>query len=602
MKVSKYIEKFLVDSSINQAFVVTGGGAMHLDDAICHSDKINVIYNHNEQALSMCAEGYARVTYKPALALVTSGPGGTNAITGVMGAYVDSIPMLVISGQVKRETIKNTYKNLKLRQLGDQEIDIIKLVSDITKYSVMVDDPLMIAYHLEKAYYMCVNGRKGPVWLDIPLDVQSADIDVEKLKHFNIDLEDNIIKNESKITNEQISDDLIKNILSKIHNARAPLILVGTSVRLSGASEKFLKLVEKLGIPVVTAWNANDSIGYDNPYYVGMPGTVGTRSGNFCVQNADLLLSLGSRLNIRMIGYNHFEFAKNAYKIIVDIDENELKKPTIKIDMPVHCDVNQFIDSMLNIPYTKNIEHKNWLNWCKNLKNSYNVVLPSYHSDDKNINPYVFIDKLFNHLDDNDVISAGNGSACVITFQSAKIKYGQRLFTNSGAAAMGYGFPASIGASVALNGQRVICIDGDGSFMMNIQELATVAYNKLNIKIFIINNNGYLSIKQTQRNMFKPPLVGVDSNSGISFPDFEIISKAFGIKYYKIQYEKDADSKLCEVLSNVNSSIIEVVVDESQDFAPKSSSKILEDGRIVSAPLEDMAPFLDKEELSKIHY
>ena len=595
MKVSKYISKFLVENGVNQAFVITGGGAMHLNDAICHEKGMNVVYNHNEQALTMCAEGYARVTKKPALSLVTSGPGGTNAITGVMGAYFDSIPMIVISGQVKKETLKSTYPNLNLRQLGDQEFDIIDAVKNTTKFSVTIKEPNDIAYYLEKALFLSNHGRKGPVWLDVPLDVQGAEIDEKNLRHFDKEKE-----NLEKV--KELDDITAKKILDKIKQANAPLILVGTSVRLCDCEKEFLEFVEKLGIPVVTAWNANDAIAYDSPYFVGMPGTVGTRPGNFATQNCDLLLSLGCRLNIRMIGYNHFEFAKNAYKIIVDIDEEELKKPTIKVDMPINCDVKNVINVLNKFSYEKQEKHQRWLKWCKDLLDKYPVVLPSYHNDDKNINPYVFIDELSNVLNENDIIVTGNGSACVMTFQAFKIKQGQRLFTNSGAAAMGYGFPASIGAAVSNKNNRIICIDGDGSFMMNLQELATVRYNNLNIKIIILNNNGYLSIKLTQNNMFKPPLVGVDKNSGISFPDFEILAKAFDIDYYKITNKNDMKEVSKKALGNNAPCIIEVVVDENQGFAPKSSSKVLLDGKIVSSPLEDMAPFLDEREFGEIKY
>ena len=595
MKVSKYISKFLVENGVNQAFVITGGGAMHLNDAICHEKGMNVVYNHNEQALTMCAEGYARVTKKPALSLVTSGPGGTNAITGVMGAYFDSIPMIVISGQVKKETLKSTYPSLNLRQLGDQEFDIIDAVKNTTKFSVTIKEPNDIAYYLEKALFLSNHGRKGPVWLDVPLDVQGAEIDEKGLRHF-----DNEKENLENI--KELDDTTAKNILDKIKQANAPLILVGTSVRLCDCEREFLELVSNLSIPVVTAWNANDAIAYDSPYFVGMPGTVGTRPGNFATQNCDLLLSLGCRLNIRMIGYNHFEFAKNSYKIIVDIDEEELKKPTIKVDMPINCDVKNVINVLNKFSYEKQEKHQIWLKWCKDLLNKYPVVLPSYHNDDKNINPYVFLDELSKIINKDDIIVTGNGSACVMTFQAFKIKQGQRLFTNSGAAAMGYGFPASIGAAVSNKNNRIICIDGDGSFMMNLQELATVRYNNLNIKIIILNNNGYLSIKLTQNNMFKPPLVGVDKDSGICFPDFEILAKAFDIDYYKITNKNDMKEVSKKALENNAPCIIEVVVDENQGFAPKSSSKVLPDGKIVSSPLEDMAPFLDEREFGEIKY
>lgn len=596
VKVAEYISQFLVDHGIKDCFMVTGGGAMHLDDALGHQDGLHCVFNHHEQACAIAAEGYTRMTGKLAAVCVTSGPGGTNAITGVMGGWLDSIPMFIISGQVKRETTIWSCPELGLRQLGDQEFDIIHSVSNMTKYAVMITNPQEVAYHLEKALFLALNGRGGPVWLDIPLDVQGAQIDTEELLHFNHTIE-------KPWQVPEASAELVDIILNKIHEAKAPLILAGTGVRLGGAEEELLKLIEKLKIPVITAWNANDTVAYDNPYFAGMPGTVGTRPGNFAVQNCDLLLSLGCRLNIRMIGYNHFDFAKNAYKIIVDIDPRELIKPTIHADMPVNADVKQLMQQMLKAEYTPSPQHASWVTWCRDLVTKYPAALDSYHKGDTEIiNPYVFMDKLFDKLESDDRIICGNGSACVITFQASKIKQGQRMFTNSGCAAMGYGLPAALGVAVSDNTRRTICIDGDGSVMMNIQELATIVYNQLDMKLFILNNNGYHSIRQTQTNLFKPPFIGIDSNSGICFPDFAKLAEAFGLDYYSISNERDCQDVLGKVLTHKGPCICEVVVDEKQNFAPKSSSKVLPDGRIVSPSLDDMAPFLDRVEFEQIKY
>lgn len=595
IKVSDYIAEYFAKQGITDCFMVTGGGAMHLDDAIGHNKDIHVTFNHNEQATSIAAEGYARMTGKIALACVTSGPGGTNAITGVMGGWLDSIPMFVLSGQVKRETTIWSCQDLNLRQLGDQEFNIIDSVQNMTKYAVMVTNEKEIAYHLEKAYYLATHGRKGPVWLDIPLDIQGAHIETDELIHFDPE-------KEVFWGTPEVLDSSIEIILDKIKSAKAPLVLAGTGIRLAGAEDKFLKFVEKYQIPVVTAWNANDTIAYDNPLFVGMPGTVGTRSGNFAIQNADLLISLGCRLNIRMIGYTHYDFANKAFKAIVDIDPRELMKPTIHADLPIHADLSDFLDRMLAADFTPVPEHKKWVEFSRNLLNKYPAVLPSYHSDDKDINPYVFVEKLFEHLDADDRIITGNGSACVITFQAAKVKQGQRMFTNSGCAAMGYGLPAALGVAVSDNSRRTICIDGDGSVMMNIQELATIAYNKLNVKIIILNNNGYLSIRQTQTNLFKPPFIGIDQTSGVGFPDFEILGKAFGIPYMRLEKENNADEILENYLSAEGPCILEAVVDWKQNFEPKSSSKVLPDGRIVSPSLNDMKPFLDRDEFAEAQY
>lgn len=596
LKVSDYIANFFAENDIKDCFMVTGGGAMHLNDSLGHQKEIKCTFNHHEQACSIAAEAYARLTGKIAAVCVTSGPGGTNAITGVMGGWLDSIPMFIVSGQVKRETTVWSCPELNLRQLGDQEFDIIHSVSNMTKYAVMLTNPQETAYHLEKALYLALNGRKGPVWIDIPLDVQGAKIDTDKLRHFNPE-------EENPWSIPRISSDTAKEILEKISRAKSPLILTGTGIRLGDAEEELLQLISKLKIPVVTAWNANDTVAIDNPFFAGMPGTVGTRPGNFAVQNCDLLLSLGCRLNIRMIGYNHFDFAKNAYKIIVDIDSRELAKPTVRPDMPVHADVKQFMQALINEEYNPPKRHIAWLEWCRKQLIKYPVVLPDYHkADGDGINPYVFMDNLFSHLNDKDRIICGNGSACVVTFHACKIKQGQRMFTNSGCAAMGYGLPAAVGAAVSDNSRRTVCVDGDGSIMMNIQELATIAYNHLNVKIILLNNNGYHSIRQTQRNLFSPPYVGIDSQSGLGFPDFLKLADSFGIKYYNIKSEENCSAVLEKALSGDQPCICEVIADPKQDFAPKSSSKVLPDGRIVSPSLDDMAPFLDREEYASNKY
>lgn len=596
IKLSKYIAGFLAEKGIRDCFMVTGGGAMHLDDAIGHEERIHCTFNHHEQACAIAAEGYTRMTGKLAAVCVTSGPGGTNAITGVMGGWLDSIPMFVLSGQVKRETTIWACSDLNLRQLGDQEFNVIDSVRNMTKYAAMVTNPQEIAYHLEKALYLATDGRGGPVWLDIPLDVQGAKIETESLIHFHPEQEFTWGKPEVKPCAIEMLTDWIRQ-------AKAPLVLAGTGINLGGAREKLLRFLEKYQIPVVTAWNANDTVAYDNPYYVGMPGTVGIRSGNFAVQNCDLLISLGCRMNIRMIGYTHHDFAKNARKVIVDIDARELIKPTVHADLPIHADVSDFLDAMLAAEYTPQAAHGTWLGWCRDLLERYPAVRREYHHErDVHLNPYVFIDKLFAASREDDRIICGNGAACVITFQAAKVKQGQRMFTNSGCAAMGYGFPAAVGVAVSDNSRRTICIDGDGSVMMNIQELATVAWNKLNLKLFILNNNGYLSIRQTQRNLFQPPFIGIDSESGIGFPEFGKLAEAFGLQYYRLEYEPDAEKVLREVLDSDGPCICEVVVDPDQNFEPKSSSKVLPDGRIVSPSLDDMAPFLAREEFEKIVY
>ena len=604
-KLSDYVADFLVNNGIDTVFGVTGGGAMHLNDSLGHKEGLHFIFNHNEQGSSVAAEGYTRLTGRLAAVNVTSGPGGTNAITGVLGGWLDSIPMFVISGQVKRETT-TWATDIPLRQLGDQEYQIVESVRNMTKYAVMVTDETEIAYHLEKALFLATKGRGGPVWIDIPLDIQAARIETEELKHFNGTQEERelLTAQVPSPVNEATADD----ILQKIAAAKRPLIFAGTGIRLGDSEEEFLDLVEKLGIPVVTAWNAHDTLPDTSPYFVGRPGTVGTRGGNFATENADLILVLGSRLNIRLISYNYKDWAKNAYKIVVDIDKNELNKPTISPDMKVHADVKDLMQALIREinagKYTKGNED-------------------------------VFVKSLFETMSEDDVCITGNGSACVIGFQAAVIKSKTRLFTNSGCASMGYGLPAALGAAVALTSadnrgkvfgkmyqvveqnfeqdrkdHRVICLDGDGSLMMNLQELQTIRENNLNLKLFVLNNNGYHSIRQTQNNLFHDGLVGVCEGNGVSFPPFEKLADTFGFKYFKIDSLKsntlDEDGKVSsdlELTTMLNAALIaegpvlcEVVVSDEQIFSPKLSSKVLPDGKIVSPPIDDMFPFLDRDE------
>lgn len=591
IKLSNYIANFLVDHGIVYNFTITGGGAMHLNDALGHKEGMNCIYHHHEQACAMAAEGYTRLTGKLPCVCVTTGPGGTNAITGVLGAWLDSIPMFVISGQVKRETT-TWATDVPLRQLGDQEYNIVASVKPMTKYAHMLTEPNEIRYHLEKMLYFAQNGRGGPVWLDIPLDVQAAIIDTDQLTGFNLaDLQE---------FGNLISDtDLAKKIIDKIKAAKRPVIFVGHGVRLADAADDLLKVLDVLQIPAVTAFNAHDLLWADHPYYCGRPGTIGTRGGNFIVENSDLLLILGCRMNIRQISYNYKNFAKNAYKIMVDIDEAEMRKPTLTIDMPIHANVKEVLTQIEKYDYTPTEDQKRWLAWSKQINAKYPVALPHYYKQKMPMNPYAFMELFSNELGPDDVIVCGNGSACIIPFQTLKIKRGQRLFSNSGCAAMGHGFPAAIGCAVANGDKRTICIDGDGSFQMNLQELQTVVYNHLNLKIIYINNNGYHSIRQTQTNLFKPPLVGVCAGNGVSFPNMEKIAGAYGIPFVRIDHIDDVSSKSRKVLETPGPIFCEVIVDSKQNFEPKLSSKVLPNGKIISPPIDDMYPFLDREEYKK---
>ena len=593
VKVSNYISKFLVDNGIEDVFTVTGGGAMHLNDALGHQKGLNCIYNHHEQACSIAAESYARVHNKIATVCVTTGPGGTNAITGVVGAYLDSIPMLILSGQVRYDTTARST-GLNLRAMGDQEFDICKAVDSMTKYCEMVIEPKKIKYCLQKALYIANTGRPGPCWLDIPLNVQGAYIDTDNLEEFKPE-------EYNKTLAPKISQEIISNVIEKIKNAKRPVLYAGNGIRISGGYNQFTKLIEKLNIPIVTAWNSIDAIYDSHPLYVGRGGIMGDRAGNFAVQNSDLVLSIGCRLSIRQVGYNWKSWAREAYLIDVDADKEELKKPTLKIDLPIWGDAKDFIEQMNCNITDKIFSDKLWLDKCDYWKKNYPVVLPKHYENSENkANVYCFIKELSNRLNENQITVVGNGSACVVGSHAYTIKKGQRFIINSAIASMGYGLPAAIGACIADSSQDIICITGDGSIQMNIQELQTVIHNELPIKIFLINNEGYHSIRQTQKNFFGEPLVGIGKESGdLSFPDMSKLAPAYGFPYYSISNNNNISEEIKKVLNVKGPAICEIFVSSEQNFEPKSATKRLEDGTLVSPPLEDLAPFLPRKELEE---
>ena len=590
MKLSDWVAQKVAALGIRHVFMITGGGAMHLNHSLGSHKDIECIFNHHEQACAIGAEAYYRLNNRLALVNVTSGPGGTNAITGVYGAFVDSIGMIVLSGQVKYETtVRST--GLSLRQYGDQELDIEELVRPVTKYCQMVTDPKTIRYHLEKAFYLATTGRPGPCWLDIPLDVQAAKIDPDALPGFDP------AELEEPWKTDQF-DALAQENFAKIAAAKRPVVFAGAGVRLSRRHDAFIRLIDKLGIPVVTGWNAHDALWDDHPLFAGRPGTLGTRGGNFVVQNADLLFVLGSRLNIRQVSYNWKSFARDAYKIWVDIDEFELKKPSVQADMPILADLGTFMPALAEASYAgPNAAHREWLAWCRERNARYPAVLPEYWSKEE-VNPYCFMDELFRCLPENTNIVTGNGSACVIGFQAANLKPGQRLWTNSGCATMGYDLPAAIGIHKASGGKPVICLAGDGSIMMNLQELQTIAGHRIPVKIFILNNNGYVSIFQTHRNFFNGHEIGGGPKSGVSFPDFARLIPGFGLPFVRCARHADLTKAIQATLGTDGPAVCEIMLDENQPFVPKLGAKTLPDGRIVSPPLEDLSPFLPREEFA----
>jgi acetolactate synthase-1/2/3 large subunit len=610
IRVADLITRLLVEHGIKDVFMLTGGGAMHLNDALGREQGLRKVFTHHEQAAAIAAESYCRLSGRPAAVNVTTGPGGVNALNGVYGAYVDSIGMVVLSGQVKRETYAPNFP-IPLRQLGDQEVDIVSMVRGITKYAVVLDDPLQARKIVEKALYLCSRGRPGPVWIDVPIDVQAAPVDFDTLEQFDpaeLDEVGEAPNNAAELgaMTGPALEEHVAALLAELYAAERPVVLVGSGVRISGQHEQFLRFVEKLGAPVVTGWNAHDAIANEHPLYVGRPGTVGDRGGNFAVQTADYVLVLGSRLNIRQVSYNYQSFARNGRVAMVDIDSAELQKPTLSLHRPIHADLRDFFAAVERTPtpaIDKARERAEFLRFSRERSANFPVVLPEYWSDEGPINPYVFGKALFDELEEGDIVVSGDGTACVTIFQVADIKRGQRLFTNSGCASMGYDLPAAIGAFYAAKGpgergKRIICLAGDGSIMMNLQELQTIAGSRLPIKLFVLNNDGYHSIRQSQQNHFPDNIVGCGPDSGLTFPEFDRLAGGFGIAASKVSRDADLAASIRAALDSDGPHLCEVMIDKRQEFAPKLSSRRLEDGSMVSPTLEDLSPFLDTDVLA----
>lgn len=587
IRVADYIFKFLADYGVKHVFLVTGGGAMHLNDALKKEKRIKYICNHHEQASAIAAEGYARVTGKLGVVSVTTGPGGTNALTGVIGQWLDSVPVLYISGQIKMETCIASCSELCLRQLGDQEINIVDMVRPVTKYARMVTKPESIRAELEKAIHLATSGRPGPVWLDIPLNIQGALIDEKKLKA-------------EKIKEEKISagDKIISKVAKEFLRAKRPVLVAGHGVRIAKAQKDLFKLIKLTNIPVLTTFNGFDLLSSDSQNFIGRIGTLGSRAGNFALQNADLVICLGTRNNIRQISYNWASFANRAKKIIVDIDKAELHKPTVKGNILVHSDAKIFISKLLKKIPNKFKVDKKWLKWCQERKKKYPIVLPEYKKSSKNsVHPYHFIEELTKAADKNAILVAGNGTACVVLFQAGVVKSGQRQFWNSGCAAMGFDFPYAIGAAVA-SGKDAVCLAGDGSMQMNLQELQTIKHYKLPVKIFVLNNQGYHSIIETQKNYFNADFIGCNEESGVSFPDNQKLADLYGLKYFRIDSTYKMNKVIKKALAYRGAVLCEVVLGDYV-FSPKLSSRKELDGRMVSSPLEDLFPFLPRDEFEE---
>ena len=795
IKLANYISETLVANGITQNFSVTGGGAMHLNDAFGHQKGMHTLYQHHEQACAMAAESYARIYNRPALLCVTSGPGGTNAITGVLGAWLDSIPMLIISGQVRYDNTARwaeEQNGTHLRAMGDQEFDITKSIDCMTKYSEMLTDPYRVRYALEKCIYLSQTGRPGPCWLDIPVDIQGKFIETDELIGFDpadyaaggdgwekenahrIPADADTTKREAAVP--PVDPQQVQTILEKIRASRRPIFYTGNGIRIAGAESLFLEVAHRLGIPVVVGWNGPDIIPSDDPLYVGRPGGRGDRPGNLAVQNADLILSIGSRLNIRQVGYDFKSWARDAYVIVNDIDAEELRKPSVHCDLAVHADARQLLqcllrelhvlghtpahplfqggegllrDDALRVCHTElarqdvlaenavtqtpaetaamsgaNAQaaststkaadqptaqtpaeasssdvatvHKettpagtrlSWLATCAFYRDNYPTILPAYLApSDPTLSPedpasfanvYALIKELSDQAAPGQVTVVGNGSPCVAGGQAYRIKPGTRFISQDGVASMGYGLPAAIGAAVAVHASveatpcggtdaslpretadanagdaqqdhdysalaadpsfhesaddrlaaelrdpywtgrdehypayekhDILVLTGDGSIQMNLQELQTIVSHQLPIKIFIINNGGYHSIRQTQTNLFRgEPLVGIGIDSGmggvqdLSFPDMKKIAHAYGFPFIRAHHNEELHDAVAETLATDGPAICEIMVTLTQQFLPKSAAKRLPDGSIISPPLEDLAPYLPDEEMDRI--
>ena len=586
IKVSDFIAKFIAEhkDTAKTVFMVSGGGNMHLIDSLGKNKNLEYVCNHHEQACAIAAEGYARVSNKIGIAYVTTGPGGTNAITGIYGAWVDSIPMMIISGQVKFQTTIVSQPELNLRQLGDQEVNIVDIVRPITKYTVMITDKNSIKFHLQKAVYEAKHGRPGPVWLDVPLDIQGAMVDEADLIEF-------------EIPEEPKFDTKIPQILDALKVAERPVIIAGNGVTLAGANEDFLKLIKILKIPVISTFARYDIVRNDHELFFGRYGTIGNRAANFVVQNSDLIIAIGARLNIRAISYNWEFFGREAKKILVDIDQNELDKKTIAADIKIKSDAKVFISDLRSALKDK-LDFGAWLEICKNYRKNYPTIEPFRQNVKEWVDSYNFFDVLSNHKRDL-VYVFGNGTACVSSYQSLRIYENQKVVVNSGCASMGYDLPAAIGACFANGKKDTICVTGEGSLQMNIQEFQTIIHNRLPIKIFVLNNAGYISIRNTQNNFFKGHKVGSDKDSGVSFPNIVKLAEVYGFEACRIENQLNLKGELEKILSKPCAVVCEIMLSPTEKMEPKLSSKIKPDGKMVSKPLEDMFPFLPREEFYK---
>lgn len=585
MKLSDYVIDYIAGLGTRYAFIVAGGACMHLLDSVAKHKKMKHICFQHEQAAAMAADAYSRLGRGIGVAIATSGPGATNLITGICGAWFDSVPALYLTGQVN---LNETKGNTGARQIGFQETDIVELVKPITKFSCQIIDPCDIKYFLDKAIYEAYSGRPGPVLLDIPLDIQHVEINPKKFKSF--------LPPKKSLVSLELKRGVQKSI-ALMKKATRPVILVGAGVKISGAEKEFRSLAEKLGYPVVCSWSAIDVFPHNHPLLVGQIGIYGNRGANFLIQNADLILSVGSRLDTRQISSNAKSFGRAAKKIIVDIDKRELFKKRVISDVAIVVDAKDFTLAMLGaIKKISKPNIKDWLVRAREWKIKYPACLPKYYNNKKTVNPYVFLKMLSEELTENDVITVDIGAVMAWTMQTIEIKDGQRLFSQYGHASMGFGVPAAIGAIFATGRNRVVCIVGDGGMQMNIQELQTIIHYNLPIKIFILNNNSYGIVRQFQDKYFEGRHTGTVPRGGYSSPDFIKIAKAYGIATENIKDHKGMREKISGVLNMKKAVLCNIVIKEDQKIIPKLEAMKLKNGQYLSQPIEDQQPYLSREE------
>lgn len=588
IKLSDYVFDFVSRLGVKQVFLLPGGGCMHLVDSLGRQKELEPVCCLHEQAAAIAADSYAQYTKNIGVLLVTTGPGGTNAVTGVTASWIDSTPIIVLSGQVKRSDMIGSSG---VRQLGLQEADIISIVKPITKYAVTVTEPKTIRYHLEKAAFLAKTGRSGPVWIDIPLDVQGAKIDETELEPFS--------PSEADVPRPLNISEKVKEVVRLISGAERPVILAGNGVHLAKAEKEFLALADLLKVPVLETWRVLDLLSDDHEFYFGRPGAIGQRGANFIQQNSDMIITIGARLDLGQVGHNYKNFARAAKKVIVDIDQAEINKLKMEIDVPVCADAKDFIEELLKQAETiEKRDRSEWLDRCREWRKRYPVILPEYWETKGRVNTYVLVDVLSDLLTPDDVLIPGSSGSCSeITLQAFRAKSGQRIFNTPGLGAMGFGLAASMGGCIA-SGKRTTTLIGDGGFQLNIQELETIVRLKLPLKIFILNNNAYGSIRATQNKFFDGRLVCCDPSSGLTLPDTCKIAAAYGIRAVKIESHENIRDLVKDILDFQGPVICEVMVDPDLQTAPKLSSMVLSDGSIVSKPLEDLWPFLDREEFN----